>query len=135
MSTVDDVLSRPDIIDSAILRPGRLDQLIYIPLPDEKSRIAIMKANLRKSPVAKARYSVILLLADGMVARWLTDLTSLSLHSFDRWHGGATVRHLSLRSVGSNPARGNAAQQPWASCLHLCASVSKQYNLVLAKGR
>jgi len=45
---------RPDIIDSAILRPGRLDQLIYIPLPDEKSRVAIMHANLRKSPVAKA---------------------------------------------------------------------------------
>ena len=44
---------RPDIIDSAILRPGRLDQLIYIPLPDEKSRINILKANLRKSPVAK----------------------------------------------------------------------------------
>uniref|UniRef100_H2ZKW6 Transitional endoplasmic reticulum ATPase n=1 Tax=Ciona savignyi TaxID=51511 RepID=H2ZKW6_CIOSA len=45
--------NRPDIIDSAILRPGRLDQLIYIPLPDEKSRIQILKANLRKSPVAK----------------------------------------------------------------------------------
>ncbi|KAK2724309.1 transitional endoplasmic reticulum ATPase-like [Artemia franciscana] len=44
--------NRPDIIDSAILRPGRLDQLIYIPLPDEKSREAILKANLRKSPVA-----------------------------------------------------------------------------------
>ena len=27
--------NRPDIIDGAILRPGRLDQLIYIPLPDE----------------------------------------------------------------------------------------------------
>jgi len=26
---------RPDIIDPAILRPGRLDQLMYIPLPDE----------------------------------------------------------------------------------------------------
>ncbi|CAK8675717.1 transitional endoplasmic reticulum ATPase [Clavelina lepadiformis] len=45
--------NRPDIIDSAILRPGRLDQLIYIPLPDDASRIAILKANLRKSPVAK----------------------------------------------------------------------------------
>nr|CDS19413.1 transitional endoplasmic reticulum atpase [Echinococcus granulosus] len=45
--------NRPDIIDGAILRPGRLDQLIYIPLPDEKSRIAIFKANLRRSPVAK----------------------------------------------------------------------------------
>merc|ERR1712076_282825 len=44
--------NRPDIIDSAILRPGRLDQLIYIPLPDLKSRMAILKANLRKSPVA-----------------------------------------------------------------------------------
>ncbi|NXB10970.1 TERA ATPase, partial [Cnemophilus loriae] len=43
--------NRPDIIDPAILRPGRLDQLIYIPLPDEKSRVAILKANLRKSPV------------------------------------------------------------------------------------
>jgi transitional endoplasmic reticulum ATPase len=47
--------NRPDIIDPAILRPGRLDQLIYIPLPDEKSRIQILKANLRKSPVAKVQ--------------------------------------------------------------------------------
>ncbi|KAK9506255.1 hypothetical protein O3M35_008224 [Rhynocoris fuscipes] len=45
--------NRPDIIDSAILRPGRLDQLIYIPLPDEASRLAILKASLRKSPVSK----------------------------------------------------------------------------------
>ncbi|TNN19099.1 Transitional endoplasmic reticulum ATPase isoform 2 [Schistosoma japonicum] len=45
--------NRPDIIDGAILRPGRLDQLIYIPLPDEPSRVNILKANLRKSPIAK----------------------------------------------------------------------------------
>lgn len=44
--------NRPDIIDPAVLRPGRLDQLIYIPLPDEKSRINILKAALRKSPIA-----------------------------------------------------------------------------------
>jgi len=44
--------NRPDIIDSAILRPGRLDQLIYIPLPDEASRINILGAALRKTPVA-----------------------------------------------------------------------------------
>merc|ERR1711981_1348569 len=45
--------NRPDIIDSAILRPGRLDQLIYIPLPDEDSRKSILKSNLRKTPIAK----------------------------------------------------------------------------------
>jgi len=38
-----------------------LDQLIYIPLPDEKSRIAIMKANLRKSPVAKVMNLAVLI--------------------------------------------------------------------------
>lgn len=45
--------NRPDIIDPAILRPGRLDQLIYIPLPDEKSRVQILKASLRKSPLSR----------------------------------------------------------------------------------
>jgi len=44
--------NRPDIIDPAILRPGRLDQLIYIPLPDRASRVQIFKAVLRNSPVA-----------------------------------------------------------------------------------
>jgi len=43
---------RPDIIDPALLRPGRLDQLIYIPLPDEGSRRQIFSAVTRKSPVA-----------------------------------------------------------------------------------
>ena len=45
--------NRPDILDNAVTRPGRLDQLIYIPLPDYLSRLSIFKANLRKSPVAK----------------------------------------------------------------------------------
>ena len=44
--------NRPDQIDSALLRPGRLDQLIYIPLPDEPSRLSIFRAALNKSPVA-----------------------------------------------------------------------------------
>ncbi|RYR23525.1 hypothetical protein Ahy_B03g068732 isoform D [Arachis hypogaea] len=45
--------NRPDIIDPALLRPRRLDQLIYIPLPDESSRLQIFKACLRKSPISK----------------------------------------------------------------------------------
>lgn len=44
--------NRPDILDSAVTRPGRLDQLIYIPLPDFKSRVSVFKSNLRRSPVA-----------------------------------------------------------------------------------
>merc|ERR1712194_479653 len=43
--------NRPDILDPAVIRPGRLDQLIYIPLPDFKSRLAIFKAALRRAPL------------------------------------------------------------------------------------
>jgi len=43
--------NRPDILDPAMLRPGRLDSLIYIGLPDFDARISIFKACLRKSPV------------------------------------------------------------------------------------
>merc|ERR1719149_114404 len=45
--------NRPDIIDTALMRPGRLDQLIYIPMPDYESRLSILRATLRKSPIAK----------------------------------------------------------------------------------
>jgi transitional endoplasmic reticulum ATPase len=44
--------NRPDIIDPAIMRPGRLDQLVYIPLPDEPSRLAILFATMKKTPLA-----------------------------------------------------------------------------------
>ncbi|ENY62676.1 cdc48 family protein, putative [Entamoeba histolytica HM-1:IMSS-A] len=44
--------NRPDILDPALLRPGRLDQLLFIPLPDKASRISILQAKLRNSPVA-----------------------------------------------------------------------------------
>lgn len=44
--------NRPELLDEALLRPGRLDQLIYIPLPDLPARLSILKATLRKSPIA-----------------------------------------------------------------------------------
>jgi transitional endoplasmic reticulum ATPase len=45
--------NRPDILDPAIMRPGRLDQLMYIPMPDYESRLSILRANLRKTPIHK----------------------------------------------------------------------------------
>ena len=45
--------NRPEILDDALLRPGRLDSLVYIPLPDLEARIAVLKAVTRKTPLAK----------------------------------------------------------------------------------
>ena len=44
--------NRPDMIDPAVCRPGRLDQLVYIPVPDRASRVKIFESCLRKSPLA-----------------------------------------------------------------------------------
>jgi transitional endoplasmic reticulum ATPase len=44
--------NRPELLDEALLRPGRLDQLIYIPLPDLPARQGILDSTLKKSPIA-----------------------------------------------------------------------------------
>jgi transitional endoplasmic reticulum ATPase len=45
--------NRPDIVDPAVLRPGRFDRLIYVPEPDEKSRLQILKIYTRSMPLAR----------------------------------------------------------------------------------
>jgi transitional endoplasmic reticulum ATPase len=44
--------NRPDIIDAALLRPGRFDRLLYVPPPDRNSRIEIIKIHTKKKPLA-----------------------------------------------------------------------------------
>lgn len=44
--------NRPEQLDAALVRPGRLDTLVYVPLPDQASRESILRAQLRKTPVA-----------------------------------------------------------------------------------
>ena len=44
--------NRPDLLDPAILRPGRFDRLIYVPPPDERSRYQILKIYTRGMPLA-----------------------------------------------------------------------------------
>ena len=43
--------NRPDIIDPAMLRPGRLDKLLYVPLPTKEDRLQILQTLCRKVPI------------------------------------------------------------------------------------
>jgi transitional endoplasmic reticulum ATPase len=45
--------NRPDLVDPAVLRPGRFDRLIYVPEPDEKGRLRIFQIYTRGMPMAK----------------------------------------------------------------------------------
>ena len=44
--------NRPDMLDPAILRPGRFDEIVDISLPDEESRRLIFEVHLRSKPLA-----------------------------------------------------------------------------------
>ncbi len=45
--------NRPDIVDPALLRPGRFDRVIYVPLPDEAARREILKIHFKGKPLAE----------------------------------------------------------------------------------
>jgi transitional endoplasmic reticulum ATPase len=45
--------NRPNLIDPAVLRPGRFDRLIYVPEPDDKSRLQILKLYTAGMPLTK----------------------------------------------------------------------------------
>uniref|UniRef100_A0A667XFL9 non-chaperonin molecular chaperone ATPase n=1 Tax=Myripristis murdjan TaxID=586833 RepID=A0A667XFL9_9TELE len=45
--------NRPDMIDKALMRPGRLDRIVYVPLPDAPTRREIFSLQFRNMPVAK----------------------------------------------------------------------------------
>ncbi len=44
--------NRPDVLDPALLRPGRFDRQVVVPLPDLRGREQILKVHMRKVPVA-----------------------------------------------------------------------------------
>ncbi|AFL66054.1 CDC48 family AAA ATPase [Desulfurococcus amylolyticus] len=45
--------NRPDLLDPALLRPGRFDRLVYVPPPDYNARLQIFKVHTRKLPLAE----------------------------------------------------------------------------------
>jgi len=56
--TLEDVVviaatNRPDIVDPAVLRPGRFDRLIYVPEPDKEARLQIFKIYTKDMPLGK----------------------------------------------------------------------------------
>jgi len=44
--------NRPDLIDPALLRPGRLERLVYVPPPDADARAAILRSTARNTPLS-----------------------------------------------------------------------------------
>ena len=44
--------NRPELLDNALLRPGRFDRIVEIPLPDEDARLSILKVHTKNTPIS-----------------------------------------------------------------------------------
>ena len=67
--------NRPDMVDPAVLRPGRFDRLIYVPEPDDKGRLQIFKIYTKGMPINKD-----------------VDLNQLTIMT--KYYGGADIESL-----------------------------------------
>jgi transitional endoplasmic reticulum ATPase len=67
--------NRPDMVDPAVIRPGRFDRLIYAPEPDEKSRVQIFKLYTKNMPLE-------------------TDVDVHQLASVTKYYSGADIESL-----------------------------------------
>lgn len=57
--------NRPDILDDALLRPGRFDRIITIPLPDEKARKAILELHISNMSTKRVKLQKIVEKTEG----------------------------------------------------------------------
>ena len=66
--TIIGATNRPDMLDPALMRPGRFDRIILADVPDEPSRAKILEVHLKKTPLAKdVKISELVKLTEGFV--------------------------------------------------------------------
>ena len=66
--------NRPDIIDPALLRPGRFDRMLLVPAPDEQARLKILQVHTRNMPLVNVDIEMLAKRLDGYVG---ADIESL----------------------------------------------------------
>ncbi|MBO5540157.1 MAG: AAA family ATPase [Muribaculaceae bacterium] len=64
--------NRPDKIDPAVLRTGRIDKMVYVPLPDQVARREMLKLHLKDRPCDELDYEKLATLSEGYVASDIT---------------------------------------------------------------
>ena len=66
--------NRPDIVDPALLRPGRFDKLLLLPVPDEASRLKILKVHTKTMPLDNVDLASLAKRLDGFVGADIENL-------------------------------------------------------------
>jgi transitional endoplasmic reticulum ATPase len=101
--------NRKDLIDSAIVRPGRFDSVMEFPLPDEKARQEIFKVHIRGKPLAKD-------VAPGLLAQQTESMSGADI--------AAICQEASMRAIREYVNAGLMDKRPEISGKHFEAAVS-----------
>lgn len=103
--TVMGATNRPDMVDPALLRPGRFDRLILVGKPDADSRLGILKVHTRRMPLGDVDLAAIAAMTDGYVGADLAALcreAGLAAYREDPDADKVLMRHFesALKAVG-----------------------------------
>ncbi len=103
--TVMGATNRPDMVDPALLRPGRFDRLILVGKPDADSRLGILKVHTRRMPLGDVDLAAIAAMTDGYVGADLAAVcreAGLAAYREDPDADWVLMRHFesALKAVG-----------------------------------
>lgn len=103
--TVMGATNRPDMVDPALLRPGRFDRLILVGKPDADSRLSILKVHTRRMPLGDVDLAAIAAMTDGYVGADLAAVcreAGLAAYREDPDADWVLMRHFesALKAVG-----------------------------------
>ena len=103
--TVMGATNRPDMVDPALLRPGRFDRLILVGKPDADSRLGILKVHTRRMPLGDVDLTAIAAMTDGYVGADLAAVcreAGLAAYREDPDADRVLMRHFesALKAVG-----------------------------------
>ncbi|GAA6000847.1 hypothetical protein JCM10207_004688 [Rhodosporidiobolus poonsookiae] len=123
--------NRPDRIDPAMTRPGRLDKLLYVALPTPPERVEILRAVTRKTPLAED-VDLEVLARDDLTRHF----SGADLSALVREASVATVRELFSSSIATSSAEAPAEpQEPRVEMRHFVLAARNTHPSVDAKQR
>lgn len=98
--------NRPDIIDPAVLRSGRIDHIIYVPVPDQNMRRELFKLTLKDRPVSQdVDYEKLAKISDYFVASDITAVTQEASRAAFKLRGEINMEML-LKAIESKKLSG-----------------------------
>jgi transitional endoplasmic reticulum ATPase len=122
--------NRPDIVDPALLRPGRFDKLLLIPVPDEASRLKILQVHTREMPLDNVDLRALAKRIDGYVGADIENLcreAAMTALRQSKTASKVTAAHFEEALAQTRPSTDSDTQKYYEQMFkHLKTAMSKK---------